>query len=639
MGFENSNPDTVKVDLMTPEEAKLPQQVEIDLMTPDKMAAKSDATPEKKMAPLQDDDGSKLTSLEPGVVTDALPQMPDQKEGPSETKAATSDAKAFDAESATVKTGIDQARALLEDVKSGKVTDDKAVIDAFKTAKEANENAKQLVAKADTPEKQIAAGTLLEEAGKIIVEFWESVKDIEKKEQAEAERKAAEAMEEGPKGDATSPAATPPEATTPEPKKSNMDKIADGLGKAFEKLIEFFGKVSEAISNALDKAGVNKKNMLKLFGNVPLIGDVLRSKVQVDDIHAQIEKTFGKGKLLKTDKDSEASNDLKKAFDNETKPAGSTENFEQFVQKRIDAVKASGKMDQITIEDLVNITPVAPKPADAEKPTDKIGDEKKLTDAGLKEDKGVWKAELPLGKGNGGVDITSVEFRKNGDKWEWRNSSEPADKWLTNDRFPTAGADGEVKTNREKMNQLAADLGIPEKPAAKPADKPAETPEQQKETRKTNYMKALANAFNNASGTARTDLSISDTDDWKSIASKIKTALANETFDIENIKLEIEGNTLEATDTSSAGFGLTDKNLIDNWSISTDPAKAIKEFLDINTVGLDSESANSINRMKDSMRGFLKNDMATFEKDVAEATPAPVTSTDMSGDMSGFGSY
>jgi len=535
-----------------------------------------------KFPTLPDDDGSKLQST-PGVVSDSLPQVPVQKEGPSEAKAATPDA--FDAESATVKTGIDQARALLDDVKSGKVTDDKAAVDAFKTANAANESAKKLEAKANTPEEKIAAGTLLKEIAQIVIEFGEAVKGLEKKEQAEAERKAAEDMEEGPKGDATAPGATTPESA-PEPKKSGMEKMADGLGKAIEKIIEFFGKVSEAISKALDKAGVNKKNMLKLFGNVPLIGDVLRSKVQVDDIHAQIEKTFGgKDKILKTDKDSEASSDLKKAFDNEAKPAGSTESFDQFVQKRAEAVKAAGKTEQITIEDLVNIKPIETKPADAEKPADKIGDEKKLTDAGLKEDKGVWKAELPLGKGNGGVDITSVEFRKNGDKWEWRNNSEPADKWLTNDRFPTTGADGEVKTNRLKMNQLAADLGIPDKPATKPAEA-TETPDQKNKR----YIVALAEAMNETAGGDKIATFDGANDDWRIIASKLARTLHDEKFQ-EALALETEnGGTLEATDTNettslirNAVTGGEDRNLLENWenTILTNPEKAVQDFLAI----------------------------------------------------------
>ncbi len=619
MGLESVDPKSIKIDakdtppptdISMPDRGQKPgeEQDLVDRGVKPGEEQGMDLTHAKiaagKFPTLPDDDGSKLQST-PGVVSDSLPQMPIQKEGPSETKAATSDAKAFDAESATVKTGIDEARALLDDVKSGKVTDDKAVIDAFKTAKEANENAKQLEAKADTPEKKIAAGTLLEEAKKIVDEFKESVKDIEKKEQAEDERKAAENMEEGPKDDTTSPAATPPEATTPEPKKSNMEKIADGLGKAFEKLIEFFGKVSEAISNALDKAGVNKKNMLKLFGNVPLIGDVLRSKVQVDDIHAQIEKTFGgKDKILKTDKDSQASSDLKKAFDNEAKPAGSTESFDQFVQKRAEAVKAAGKTEQITIEDLVNIKPIETKPADAKpadatKPDEKGPDltagpgtpeeQRKLFDAGAYKNitQNKWEVLIDLG-GETGKDKAVVEFRKSADgsRWEWMNNSADAQKiaaggnWMGHERFDLKlpGLTSEQKANREKMNKLADDLGV--------KDKPAETPEEKNKR----YIVALAEAMNETAGGDNIATFDGANDDWRIIASKLARTLHDEKFQ-EALALETEnGGTLEATDTNettslirNAVTGGEDRNLLENWenTILTNPEKAVQDFLAI----------------------------------------------------------
>ncbi len=87
-------------------------------------------------------------------------------------------------------------------------------------------------------------------------------------------------------------------------------------------------------------------------------------------------------------------------------------------------------------------------------------DAQKLEQAGLVQKDGVWKKELRLGAGFNGTEITNVEFRKNGNTWQWRNNSEPVGKWLDGERFPTAGVDADVKTNREKMNKLADDLGL-----------------------------------------------------------------------------------------------------------------------------------------------------------------------------------
>lgn len=611
-----------------------------------------------KATALPDDDGSKLNSR-PGVVSDIVAPRPEQKEGPAEAKPAAPAAEAIANETQEIRSEVDAVRGFLDGIKTSGDWNEDARTEVSLLAS-LGKRAKELMGKATTDAEKAGIAALTADIENLGTQFVEHMKAVEAKAQAEGEKKAGDAIDgrtDGPTGDAPTPG--PSEKPSPtEPKKTGMERMADGLGKAIEKIVEFFGKLSEAISNALDKAGVNKKNMLKVFGNVPVIGDVLRSKIQVDDIHAQIEKTFGKGKLLKTDKDSEASSDLKKAFDSEAKPAGSTENFEQFVQKRIDAVKATGKTDKITIEDLVNVTPVAAKPADAKpdetkpdekKPAEgekgapdalvqKIQDEAKRLGAEAKETQpGVWRVELDMGMGKGKTPLTFIEFRKKDGAWQFRDSSTVAvdgpDFWYADKpRFPlNDGTAGKALDNRTAMNQLLNALqGAPE------------DPEKQKETRKTNYMKAFASAFNNASGEARTDLNIVETDDWKSIGNKIKTALANETFDIANIKLELDGNTLEATDTSSGGFGMTDKNLIDNWAdLATNPVLAIKQFMDISTVGLDAESANAINRIKDSMKAFLKNDMAAFDKDVTEATPAVATTTaDFGGDnMGAFGSY
>lgn len=97
-----------------------------------------------------------------------------------------------------------------------------------------------------------------------------------------------------------------------------------------------------------------------------------------------------------------------------------------------------------------------------ERPNQKNADPttQKLQNVGFTEQNGVWKADLKLGPGFNGIEITTIEFRKNGNTWQWRNNSEPASKWLDGERFPTAGVDADVKANRERMNRLADDLGL-----------------------------------------------------------------------------------------------------------------------------------------------------------------------------------
>ncbi len=88
---------------------------------------------------------------------------------------------------------------------------------------------------------------------------------------------------------------------------------------------------------------------------------------------------------------------------------------------------------------------------------------KTLSDAGATQrPDGTWETTSALGKSGTGTDITTVQFRKVHDTWQWTNNSEPAGKWFGSPRFPTNGTDlpPDVKANRERMNKLADALGV-----------------------------------------------------------------------------------------------------------------------------------------------------------------------------------
>lgn len=88
---------------------------------------------------------------------------------------------------------------------------------------------------------------------------------------------------------------------------------------------------------------------------------------------------------------------------------------------------------------------------------------KTLSDGGAaQKPDGTWEVTSSLGKSGAGTDITTVQFRKVHDTWQWTNNSEPTGKWFGSPRFPTNGTDlaPDVKANRERMNKLADDLGV-----------------------------------------------------------------------------------------------------------------------------------------------------------------------------------
>lgn len=408
------------------------------------------------------------------------------------------------------------------------------------------------------------------------------------------------------------------ESTKPQPEKTRMERVTESLGKGFEKVMEFLGKLGEALGNAFDKMGLAaKKGLLKLGETIPAFGflaEMVRPGVRIGEIKEMMTVKLGEEKIVKGKNEGAALKQLDAQFAKEQKKEESL-TFEEYVQRRIDALATEKPgLDQYTIDDLATFK------TKAESDEEKKAEDKQavlLTEAGLKEEGGIWKAEgLSLGKAADGTDITTVEFRKTGDTWEWRNNSEPAGKWLGAARFPTAGVPDDVKAAREKMNKVADELGIKDKPTSAPPATPAapaETPEEKTNRRNTIAIKAIINAFNTRAGDIKT--AIYDTDTWQDLATRFANDLHNEKYDTEKVKLELEDGDLEATDTTgsrwSAGISDWDIDGGESWAstLKSNPELALNNFLKMKTEGLDVTSSEAIDEIKSALRKTLATEL------------------------------